>query len=71
MKLKWKKVIAWDKTVLYQVTNGHETINVEIETIKDGIGQLKRVITTYGDFETYGMKNVKLKVAELFTTKFK
>lgn len=69
-KPTWTILNRWDKTVLYAVSWNKLTVNVEVETVKDAIGYLKRVNSSVtNDFETYGMQSVKDKVNDALMIK--
>lgn len=61
-KITWNKVNQWKNTVLYQVSNGRLSANVEVETIRDKARGFKRVCSSFGDFEADNMAEVKLSI---------
>jgi hypothetical protein len=66
-KIYFKKINQWDNTILYQATNGKLTYNVEVETVKDKLGNLKKVeCSLTGHFEEYSMEAVKERVRKAF-----
>lgn len=65
----WKKANSWTNTSLYQASNGIKTTNVEITTIKDKRGYLKRVeCSKMSMFESYDMATIKEKVFNYMNT---
>lgn len=62
-KPTWTILNKWSKTVLYSVSWQKKVINVEVESIADRIGALKRVQSSItNDFEEYGMQAVKNRI---------
>ena len=62
--MKYKKIHSWDNQTLYHAMNDKKMIiPFTVTNIVDKIGSLKRVeCSLTGDFEVYGMKEVKKRI---------
>lgn len=64
-KPSWTKWGGEKNTARYQASWRGNVINIEVESVKDGIGTLRRVNSSVTpDFEEYGMQAVKDRVNE-------
>ena len=67
MKVTFKKVHSWKDNAVYQATNSKLTIIFSIESVRDRVGTLKRVMCSQtNDFESYSMAEIKNKIASHF-----
>ena len=63
-KIKFTIVNKWNKTTLYQCSDGCTTAIFEVERVRDGIGTLLRCDTPFGLYECYNMKVIKHRMIE-------